>query len=126
MRLLLLRHAKSDWSGGEASDHARPLAPRGREAARRMGAYIAQQGYCPALILSSDSRRTRETVELLLPALPSAPKVLRLVSPFDYENNAKAFVVTDVNKEDPRQVSAAMRELFLAAGGGGQIGRAHV
>ncbi len=51
--------------------------------------------------------------------LPSAPKVLRLVSPFDYENNAKAFVVTDVNKEDPRQVSAAMRELFLAAGGGG-------
>ena len=51
--------------------------------------------------------------------LPTAPKVLRLVSPFDYENNAKAFVVTDVNKEDPRQVSAAMRELFLAAGGGG-------
>jgi ATP-dependent DNA helicase DinG len=51
--------------------------------------------------------------------LPSAPKVLRLVSPFDYENNAKAFVVTDVNKEDPRQVSTAMRELFLAAGGGG-------
>jgi ATP-dependent DNA helicase DinG len=51
--------------------------------------------------------------------LPSAPKVLRLVSPFDYANNAKAFVVTDVNKEDPRQVSAAMRELFLAAGGGG-------
>lgn len=51
--------------------------------------------------------------------LPSAPKVLRLVSPFDYENNARAFVVTDVNKEDPRQVSAAMRELFLAAGGGG-------
>jgi ATP-dependent DNA helicase DinG len=51
--------------------------------------------------------------------LPTAPKVLRLVSPFDYEHNAKAYVVTDVNKEDPRQVSAAMRELFLAAGGGG-------
>jgi len=28
-------------------------------------------------------------------------------------------VVTDVNKEDVRQVSAALRELFLAAGGGG-------
>jgi ATP-dependent DNA helicase DinG len=51
--------------------------------------------------------------------LPTAPKVLRLVSPFDYEHHAKAYVVTDVNKEDPRQVSAAMRELFLAAGGGG-------
>ncbi len=51
--------------------------------------------------------------------LPTAPKILRLVSPFDYANNARAFVVTDVNKEDARQVSAAMRELFLAAGGGG-------
>ncbi|MDR6531391.1 ATP-dependent DNA helicase DinG [Caulobacter rhizosphaerae] len=51
--------------------------------------------------------------------LPQSPKVLRLVSPFDYEKNARAFVVTDVGKDDPRQVSAAMRELFLAAGGGG-------
>ena len=51
--------------------------------------------------------------------MPQSPKVLRLVSPFDYESNARAIVVTDVNKEDARQVSAAMRELFLAAGGGG-------
>ncbi|WP_421738547.1 ATP-dependent DNA helicase [Caulobacter sp.] len=51
--------------------------------------------------------------------MPTSPKVLRLVSPFDYAKNARAFVVTDVNKEDARQVSAAMRELFLAAGGGG-------
>jgi ATP-dependent DNA helicase DinG len=46
------------------------------------------------------------------------PKTLRLASPFDFENNARAFVVTDVGREDPRQVAAAMRELFLAAGGG--------
>ena len=51
--------------------------------------------------------------------LPERPKTLRLPSPFDYANNARAFVVTDVNKDDPRQVAAAMRELFLAAGGGG-------
>ena len=46
------------------------------------------------------------------------PKTLRLASPFDFENQARAFVVTDVGREDPRQVAAAMRELFLAAGGG--------
>jgi ATP-dependent DNA helicase DinG len=46
------------------------------------------------------------------------PKTLRLASPFDYAANARAFVVTDVGREDPRQVAAAMRELFLAAGGG--------
>jgi len=51
--------------------------------------------------------------------LPDRPKTLRLASPFDYGANARAFVVTDVGRDDPRQVAAAMRELFLAAGGGG-------
>ncbi|HSV04097.1 MAG TPA: ATP-dependent DNA helicase, partial [Phenylobacterium sp.] len=51
--------------------------------------------------------------------LPERPKTLKLASPFDYPANARAFVVTDVGRDDPRQVAAAMRELFLAAGGGG-------
>lgn len=51
--------------------------------------------------------------------LPDRPKTLKLASPFDYAANVRAFVVTDVGKDDPRQVAAAMRELFLAAGGGG-------
>ena len=51
--------------------------------------------------------------------LPERPKTLRLASPFDYASNARAYVVTDVNREDARQVGAAMRELFTAAGGGG-------
>jgi ATP-dependent DNA helicase DinG len=51
--------------------------------------------------------------------LAERPKTLRLASPFDYGANARALVVGDVRREDPRQVAAAMRELFLAAGGGG-------
>jgi ATP-dependent DNA helicase DinG len=51
--------------------------------------------------------------------MPDRPKTLKLASPFDYAKNARAFVVTDVGRDDPRQVAAAMRELFLAAGGGG-------
>jgi ATP-dependent DNA helicase DinG len=51
--------------------------------------------------------------------LPERPKTLRLASPFDYGANARAIVVTDVGRDDARQVGAAMRELFLAAGGGG-------
>jgi len=51
--------------------------------------------------------------------LPERPKTLKVASPFDYAAQAKAFVVTDVGRDDPRQVAAAMRELFLAAGGGG-------
>jgi ATP-dependent DNA helicase DinG len=50
--------------------------------------------------------------------LADMPKTLRLASPFDYARNARAIVVTDVGKDDPRQVAAAMRELFTASGGG--------
>jgi len=51
--------------------------------------------------------------------LPETPRTLRLASPFDYAKNSRALVVTDVGKDDPRQIAAAMRELFTAAGGGG-------
>ncbi len=51
--------------------------------------------------------------------LPERPRTLKLASPFDYAGNALALVVTDVAKDDARQVAAAMRELVLAAGGGG-------
>ena len=39
-------------------------------------------------------------------------------SPFDWPNNTRVFIVTDVRKDDLGQVAAAYRALFLAAGGG--------
>jgi ATP-dependent DNA helicase DinG len=50
--------------------------------------------------------------------LPEPPKLVRVESPFDYAAQARVFVVTDVARDDARQMAAAMRELFLAAGGG--------
>jgi ATP-dependent DNA helicase DinG len=50
--------------------------------------------------------------------LPESPRTLRLTSPFDYATQARAIVVTDVARDDPRQIAAAMRALFLASGGG--------
>lgn len=75
MRLLLLRHAKSDWSGEETDDLNRPLSQRGRDTAPKMGAYMASQGYEPALVLCSPAERTRETVKLLVPQFKTRPKV---------------------------------------------------
>jgi ATP-dependent DNA helicase DinG len=46
-------------------------------------------------------------------------RTLKVESPFDYAANSRVIVVGDVAKDDPRQTAAAMRELFLAAGGGG-------
>ena len=40
-------------------------------------------------------------------------------SPFDYAALTRVLVVGDVRRDDPDQVAAAYRELFLAAGGGG-------
>ena len=74
LRLLLLRHAKSDWSGS-LGDHDRPLAARGRKAAPRMGSVMRKKGYVPALVLCSTAERTKETLELLLPALRADPKI---------------------------------------------------
>jgi ATP-dependent DNA helicase DinG len=40
-------------------------------------------------------------------------------SPFDFAHQARVFIVTDVDRNDPRAVAAAYRTLFLATGGGG-------
>lgn len=40
-------------------------------------------------------------------------------SPFNYAENARVFILTDVDKNNVDQVSAACRELFLASKGGG-------
>ncbi|MDP7548494.1 MAG: ATP-dependent DNA helicase, partial [Alphaproteobacteria bacterium] len=42
-----------------------------------------------------------------------------LASPFDYPGATRILVVRDVNRNQPDQVAAAYRELFLAAEGGG-------
>ena len=71
-RLILLRHAKSDWPDGVA-DPDRPLAPRGQEAAPKMAAYLAAEGLVPDRVLVSPARRTRETWDLVRPSLGDVP-----------------------------------------------------
>ena len=73
-RLMLLRHAKAAPLGG-AGDLVRSLAPRGREAAPVMGAYLAREMLFPDLVLVSPSARTRETWALVAAALPEATSV---------------------------------------------------
>ena len=60
--LILMRHAKSDWSTGEESDHARPLNRRGRASALALGNWLRGKGWLPDQVLCSTARRTRETL----------------------------------------------------------------
>lgn len=70
-RLLLLRHAKSDWASGATSDFDRPLNKRGRKAAPIMGRWCADNGLYPQRIICSAALRTRQTLAGLLPFFPA-------------------------------------------------------
>src|SRR5688572_1768501 len=51
-RLILVRHGKSAWPD-DVEDLERPLAKRGRAAAKRMGRYLAAQDLVPDAVLVS-------------------------------------------------------------------------
>jgi phosphohistidine phosphatase len=68
-RLHLLRHAKSAWDDRSLDDHDRPLAPRGRVAARRLARRAAELGLRPDLVVCSSATRARQTLDLLAPSL---------------------------------------------------------
>lgn len=73
MRLLLLRHAKSDRSQQGLRDHDRPLNARGRKAGALLGRYMADHGLVPDHAIVSTATRTRQTWDLLAAAWPKAP-----------------------------------------------------
>lgn len=73
--LYLLRHAKSDWDDANLGDAERPLAPRGRRAAKRMGAHLAEVGPIPDRVLCSTARRAIDTWELAAAELDAEPEL---------------------------------------------------
>jgi phosphohistidine phosphatase len=62
-RVYLLRHAKSSWKDGSLADRERPLAGRGRRAAKAVARHLEKERLRPDLVLCSPARRTRETLE---------------------------------------------------------------
>ncbi len=102
-RLILLRHAKSDWPDGVA-DPERPLSTRGRDAAVRMGAYMALEHLLPDHVLVSSARRTRETWDLMagefnpVPVASSEPRL--------YEASAARLLA--VVRETPKALHSIM------------------
>ncbi|APZ53342.1 SixA phosphatase family protein [Salipiger abyssi] len=63
-RLILMRHAKSDWPSGTV-DHQRPLNKRGRRSAEALGDWLRAEKLLPDQALCSSAARTRETLALL-------------------------------------------------------------
>ena len=82
-RLLLLRHAKSDWSVA-LPDHLRQLNPRGQQAATRMGRFIQDEGLTPERVLCSPATRAAETWRLVQPSLNPPPQVETIETLYDF------------------------------------------
>lgn len=59
-RLMLMRHAKSDWHG-DVPDHERPLSARGHRDAPLIGTWMVEHDAVPDLILTSTALRARQT-----------------------------------------------------------------
>ncbi|MGW0959653.1 SixA phosphatase family protein [Streptomyces gelaticus] len=73
-RIVLLRHAKAEWS--QDSDHERPLAERGRKDAPVAGRKLADSGIDLDLALCSTAARTRETWKLAVHEMPHRPRTV--------------------------------------------------
>src|SRR3954452_14534420 len=67
-RLYVLRHAKSSWDDPALGDHDRPLAPRGRKAAKAIARHLRDERVEPELVLCSTAKRARQTLERSEPA----------------------------------------------------------
>ncbi|NOH12690.1 MAG: histidine phosphatase family protein [Chloroflexi bacterium] len=66
--LLLLRHAKSSWKDMSLGDHDRPLNPRGKRDAPRMGRLLHELDLVPDAILSSTAKRAFKTAQAVAEA----------------------------------------------------------
>lgn len=73
-RLVILRHAKSDWPEG-VPDAERPLADRGRRDAPAAGQWLAQHIGRFDVALCSTAVRARQTWDLVAPELGAVPQV---------------------------------------------------
>lgn len=59
--LLLMRHAKSDWSDYASADFDRTLTDRGKRDAKKMGAWLKEKKIIPDMIVSSPAARAKRT-----------------------------------------------------------------
>ena len=112
-RLIVMRHAKSSWKSGAATDHARPLNARGRRDAPAIGQRLRDSGWVPQMVLSSDSKRTRETYRRMSEQLGDVVPARFLRSLYDAGLDGFRAEVAAM----PRDVTAALVRGKRSSGG---------
>lgn len=95
-KLVLIRHAKSDWSNPFLDDYLRPLNKRVKKNAPLMAKLLKEKNIRPDLIISSPSIRTKQTLEYFIKELNYNDEVKLEESIYEapYENLLK--VIKDI------------------------------
>jgi phosphohistidine phosphatase len=70
LRLMLLRHAKTERDAPTGNDRDRRLDERGHRDAAAMAQWMAENGYAPDLALVSTATRAHQTWNVLAHAMP--------------------------------------------------------
>lgn len=73
-KLIIVRHAKSDWVNG-VTDLERSLNERGRRVAPQMTAQLKEHQGIPEYVVCSPAKRTTETASLLLHGIFDLTKI---------------------------------------------------
>ena len=98
--LLIVRHAKSDWSSSSISDFNRPLNDRGKKNAPSMGVKLKKRNFIPDFIISSPANRAISTAQLVVKELDIPLEKICLDSSI-YEANCDTLLKI-VNNFDPK------------------------
>ncbi len=75
LKLILTRHAKSNWDDPLLDDHDRRLNERGEVGAERMGIWLADRGHVPSQIICSTAKRAKMTAQIIMEQFADKPKI---------------------------------------------------
>ena len=80
LNLSLIRHAKSDWSNFDGDDMSRPISRKGKKKTEKILKFLEKKEKKIVFkeIFCSPSRRTKETLKLLLKKISNDPKIIYL------------------------------------------------
>jgi phosphohistidine phosphatase len=85
--LLLIRHAKSDWSDKTQDDIERPLAEKGKKQACKMGHWLAENQLIPQRILVSPATRAQQTLARLTRHWDQQPEIIQIPELYEAQLN---------------------------------------
>jgi phosphohistidine phosphatase len=128
LTLALLRHAKSSWDDPADDDFARPLNTRGLANAPVAGKTLATLGFNPDLVVCSPAQRTRQTLDLALPAMAmeTMPEVKHDDRVYLASPSTLIEVVRDIPADYKRVLvighNPGLHELAVTLAGAGEIG----